>query len=129
MSRNDEDDDEDDEDDEEDEDEEDDDDDDDWKDWTGGWLRLIQPSGVLGCGARRCGPWVSGVAPDAAADANDSTNRCFGQAKGPVPLLQSHWHVGLCIPKKRDFGTSTSNHHNLTLMGFFGAPKDAKQCC
>ena len=69
----------------------------------------------------------------------------LGRPQGSVPSVQSCWHLGLCDPQKRDFGTSTPKRHNLTIThclqyktsGFmlpkppkyqyFGTPKDAKQ--
>ena len=74
-------------------------------------------------------------------------NQWFGQAKGLVPSLQSYGPLGLCIPKKRDFGTSIPKRHNLTITNYlqyktsvfmvprppkyqyFGTPKAAKQWC
>ena len=45
-------------------------------------------------------------------------NQLFGQAKGLVPSLQYHWHVGFCSAKKRDFGTSIPKRHILTITHY-----------
>ena len=76
---------------------------------------------------------------------NDSIINDLGTPQGSVPWVHPHCHVGLCSPKKRDFGTSIPKRHSLTITHYlqyktsvfmaprppkyqyFGTPKAAKQ--
>ena len=52
------------------------------------------------------------------ADANDSINQWFGQAKGLVPSLQSLWPLGLCIRKNSAFATQIQERPNMTITHY-----------